>query len=147
MQVKFQLVTYDEELDKFELDENVYPLELDDEQSETYELLKHVDLHLYDWFQKSDFFLNWIKEEIYPESIGKKFAICDINEKSFRRFYFFKLTSGDVHYEYFKKLFGIFEESEWQDREDVGREILKDLMVKRQELIIELKEEVVEDEI
>lgn len=147
MQVKFQLVTYDEELDKFELDENVYPLELDDEQSETYELLKHVDLHLYDWFQKSDFFLNWIKEEVYPESIGKKFAICDINDKSFRRFYFFKLTSGDVHYEYFKKLFGIFEESEWQDREDVGREILKDLMVKRQELIIELKEEVVEDEI
>ena len=147
MQVKFQLVTYDEELDKFELDDNVYPLELDDEQSETYELLKHVDLHLYDWFQKSDFFLNWIKEEIYPESIGKKFAICDINETSFRRYYFFKLTSGDVHYEYFKKLFGIFEESEWQDREDVGKEILKDLMVKRQELIIELKEEVVEDEI
>ena len=147
MQVKFQLVTYDEELDKFELDENVYPLELDDEQSETYELLKHVDLHLYDWFQKSDFFLNWIKEEVYPESIGKKFAICDINERSFRRFYFFKLTSGDIHYEYFKKLFGIFEESEWQDREDVGKEIMKDLMVKRQELIIELKEEVVEDEI
>ncbi|MGB5965085.1 MAG: hypothetical protein WBF77_00870 [Sulfurimonadaceae bacterium] len=147
MQVKFQLVTYDEELDKFELDDNVYPLELDDEQSETYELLKHVDLHLYDWFQKSDFFLNWIKEEVYPESIGKKFAICDINDKSFRRFYFFKLTSGDVHYEYFKKLFGIYEESEWQDREDVGKEILKDLMVKRQELIIELKEEVVEDEI
>ena len=147
MQVKFQLVTYDEELDKFELDDNIYPLELDDEQSETYELLKHVDLHLYDWFQKSDFFLNWIKEEIYPESIGKKFAICDINETSFRRFYFFKLTSGDVHYEYFKKLFGIFEESEWQDREDVGKEIQKALMVKRQELIIELKEEVVEDEI
>ena len=147
MQVKFQLVTYDEELDKFELDENVYPLELDDEQSETYELLKHVDLHLYDWFQKSDFFLNWIKEEIYPESTGKKFAICDINETSFRRFYFFKLTSGDVHYEYFKKLFGIFEESEWQDREDVGKEIQKALIVKRQELIIELKEEVVEDEI
>ncbi len=147
MQVKFQLVTYDEELDKFELDENVYPLELDDEQSETYELLKHVDLHLYDWFQKSDFFINWIKEEIYPESTGKKFAICDINEISFRRYYFFKLTSGDVHYEYFKKLFGIFEESEWQDREDVGKEIQKALMVKRQELIIELKEEVVEDEI
>ena len=147
MQVKFQLVTYDEELDKFELDENVYPLELDDEQSETYALLKHVDLHLYDWFQKSDFFLNWIKEEIYPESTGKKFAICDINETSFRRFYFFKLTSGDVHYEYFKKLFGIFEESEWQDREDVGKEIQKALIVKRQELIIELKEEVVEDEI
>ncbi len=147
MQVKFQLVTYDEELDKFELDENVYPLELDDEQSETYELLKHVDLHLYDWFQKSDFFLNWIKEEIYPESIGKKIAICDINKISFRRFYFFKLTSGDVHYEYFKKLFGIFEESEWQDRQDVGKEIMKALMVKRQELIIELKEAVVEDEI
>ena len=147
MQVKFQLVTYDEELDKFELDENVYPLELDDEQSETYELLKHVDLHLYDWFQKSDFFLNWVKEEIYPESIGKKFAICDINETSFRRYYFFKLTSGDVHYEYFKKLFGIFEESEWQDRQDVGKEIQKALLVKRQELVIELKEEVVEDEV
>ena len=146
MQVKFQLVTYDEELDKFELDENVYSLALDDEQAQTYKLLKHVDLHLYNWFQKSDFFLNWIKEEIYPESIGKKFAICDINETSFRRYFFFKLASGDVHYEYFKKLFGIFEESEWQDREDVGREIMKDLMVKRQELVIEIKEEVVEDE-
>lgn len=146
MQVKFQLVTYDEELDKFELDENVYPLELDDEQSETYELLKHVDLHLYDWFQKSDFFLNWIKDEIYPESNGKKIAICDINAISFRRFFFFKLTSGDVHYEYFKKLFGIFEESEWQDREDVGEEIMKALKVKRQELIIALTDEVVEDE-
>ena len=91
--------------------------------------------------------MNWIKEEIYPESIGKKIAICDINETSFRRYYFFKLSSGDVHYEYFKKLFGIFEESEWQDREDVGREILKALLVKRQELVIELKEEVVEDEV
>jgi len=147
MQVKFQLVTYDEELDKFELDENVYSLALDDEQAQTYKLLKHVDLHLYNWFQKSDFFLNLIKEEIYPESIGKKIAVCDINETSFRRYYFFKLSSGDVHYEYFKKLFGIFEESEWQDREDVGKEIMKVLMVKRQELIIELKEEVVEDEI
>ncbi len=148
MQVKFQLVTYNEELDKFELDENVYSLTLDDEQAQTYKLLKHVDLHLYNWFQKSDFFLNWIKEEIYPDSIGKKIAVCDINETSFRRYYFFKPSSGDVHYEYFKKLFGIFEESEWQDREDVGREIMKALMVKRQELIIELKdEEVVEDEV
>jgi len=148
MQVKFQLVTYDEELDKFELDENVYSLALDDEQTQTYKLLKHVDLHLYNWFQKSDFFLNWIKEEIYPESIGKKIAVCDINETSFRRYYFFKPSSGDVHYEYFKKLFGIFEESEWQDREDVGREILKALVEKRQELIIELKDdEVVEDEV
>ena len=147
MQVKFQLAIYDEELDKFEFDENVYELTLDEEQAQTYKLLKPVDLHLYDWFQKSDFFLNWIKEEIYPESIGKKIAICDINETSFRRYYFFKLSSGDVHYEYFKKLFGIFEESEWQDREDVGREILKALLVKRQELVIELKEEVVEDEV
>lgn len=146
MQVKFELVTYDEELDKFELDENVYLLELDDAQTETYKLLKDSDLHLYNWFKEADFFLNWIKEEVYRDSIGKKFAICDIDDKSFRRFYFFKVTSGDVHYEYFKKLFYIIEESDWQDREYVGREILEKLRAKRQELIIELREDVVEDE-
>jgi len=145
MQIKFELVTYDEELDKFELDENVYKLELNDEQTETYNLLKDVDIHLYDWFKKSDFFLDWIKEEVYPESIGKKIAICDINDKSFRRFYFFKTTSGDVHYDYFKRLFNIIEESDWQDREDVGKEILKQLALKRQEFIIELKEKVIEE--
>jgi hypothetical protein len=147
MQIEFELVTYNEELDKFELDKNVYLLELDDEQTETYNLLKDVDLHLYNWFKESDFFLNWIKEEVYPESIGKKFAICDINDKSFRRFYFFKTTSGDTHYDYFKRLFDIIEESDWQDREDVGEEILKHLVVKRQEFIIELKEEVIEEEV
>jgi len=147
MQVKFQLVTYDEELDKFDLDESVYHLELDDEQSKTYELLKDGDLHLYNWFQESDFFLNWIKEEVYPDSIGKKFAICDIDDVSFRRFYFFKVTSGDVHYEYFKKLFGLIEESEWQDREDFGKNILEYLPAKRQELVMELQDEAeVEDE-
>ena len=146
MQVKFELVTYDEDLDKFELDENIYLLELDDEQAEMYNLLKDDDLHLYNWFKKEDFFLNWIKEEVYTDSIGKKFAICDIDDKSFRRFYFFKVTSGDIHYEYFKKLFGIHEESEWQDREDVGRVILEHLPAKCQELIIELKEESEESE-
>jgi len=148
MQVKFELVTYNEELNKFELDENIYLLELDDEQAKTYELLKDVDLHLYNWFKDSDFFLNWIKEEVYTESIGKKFAICDIDDKSFRRFYFFKVTSGDIHYEYFKRLFDVHEESDWQDREEVGKEILEHLMLKRKELIIELKEdEIIEDEI
>jgi len=141
MQVKFELVSYDEALDKFELDENIYTLDLDDEQSETYNLFKDADLHLYNWFKESDFFLNWIKEEVYTDSIGKKFAICDIDDVSFRRFYFFKVTSGDVHYEYFKKLFDILEESDWQDREDVGREILEHLPAKRKELIMELKEE------
>ena len=145
MQVKFELVTYDEELDKFELDENVYLLELNENQTKTYELLKDVDLHLYNWFKESDFFLQWIKEKVYTDSIGKKFAICDIDDKSFRRFYFFKLTSGDIHYEYFKKLFNIIEESEWQDREDVGRDILKYLPAKRKELVIELKKDSEDD--
>ena len=141
MQVKFEFVTYNEELDTFELDENIYLFELNDEQAKTYNLLKDVDLHLYNWFKEADLFQNWIKEEVYPDSIGKKIAICDIDDLSFRRFYFFKLTSGDIHYEYFKKLFDIFEESDWQDREDVGRKILEQLPAKRQELIIELKEE------
>jgi len=145
MQIKFQLVPYDEKLDQFEFNENTYLLELDDKQTQTYELLKDTDLHLYNWFKESDFFLNWIKEEVYPDSIGKKFAISDINGISFIRFYFFKVTSADSHYEYFKKLFNIHEESEWQDREEVGKEILEHLMVKRQELIIELKEDVIED--
>jgi len=141
MQVKFELVTYNEELDSFELDENVYLLELDEEQIQTYNLLREVDLHLYNWFQKADFFLNWIKEEVYPDSIGKKFAICDIDDKSFRRFFFFKVTSGDIHYEYFKKLFDIIEESDWQDREQIGNQILKQLKVKRMELLMELTED------
>ncbi len=146
MQVKFEFVIYDESLDKFELDENVYLFELDEEQVETYNLFKNTDLHLYNWFKESEFFLNWIKEEIYPDSIGKKIAICDINDISFRRYYFFKVTSADTHYDYFKKLFNIYHATDWQDREEVGEEILENLMVKRQELIIKLEEDVLEDE-
>jgi len=142
MQVRFEFVIYDEALDKFDKDENEYILELDDEQTKTYDLLKDADLLLYNWFKESDFFLSWLKEEIYPDSIGKKIAISEIDEIAYLRFYFFKVTSGDAHYEYFKKLFNIFQESDWQDREEVGEEILERLMVKRQELIIELKEDI-----
>jgi len=145
MQVKFEFVSYDEELNTFALDENNYLLELDEEQTKTYELLKDVDLHLYNWFKESDFFTEWIKEEVYPESIGKKFAICDINDISFRRFFFFKVTSGDIHYAYFMKLFKILEESDWQDREYVGREILALLPAKRKNLLMEFEEEVEEN--
>ncbi len=146
MQVKFEFVIYDDTLDQFELDEKVYLFELDEEQIQTYNLLKDTDLHLYNWFKESDFFLNWIKEEVYPDMIGKKIAICDIGDVSFRRYYFFKVTSADTHYDYFKKLFDIYHATDWQDREDVGKEILEHLAVKRQELIIELKEDVVENE-
>jgi len=138
MQIKFELVTYDEELDKFELDETMYQMELSDEDAQTYELLKSSDQALYNWLQESDFFLKYIKEEVYQNNENKKFAISDINGTSFRRFYFFKVTSSDSHYEYFKKLFNILEESEWQDREDVGEEILRCLSTKRKELILEL---------
>ncbi len=141
MQVNFEFVIYDETLDKFELDENIYTLELNDEQTQTYNLLKSTDLHLYNWFQESEFFINWIKEEVYPDSIGKKIAISVIDEMLFLRFYFFKVTSGDAHYEYFKELFNIHHEIDWQERTEVGEEILRHLMVKRQELIIDLKED------
>ena len=141
MQVKFEFVIYDETLNQFELDENVYILELNDEQTQTYNLLKDTDLHLYDWFKESEFFLNWIKSEVYPDSEDKKIAISVINEILFLRFYFFKVTSGDVHYDYFKKLFNVYHEIDWQEREEVGDEILRHLMVKRQELIIDLKED------
>jgi len=148
MQIKFELVIYDEVQDIFELDENIYFLEIDQNQEQTYNLLKNEDLHLYNWFKESDFFIDWIKEEVYQDSIGKKFAINCINDIGFYRFYFFKVTSSDSHYDYFKKLFDIHEESDWQDREEVGKEILEHLILKRQELIIELKEkEIVEDEI
>lgn len=138
MQINFELVTYDDELDRFELDENVYQLELDEEAAETYERLKSSDLRLYKWLKESDFFLKYIKEEVYQDIENKKVAIGDINGISYRRFYFFKVTSGDSHYEYFKRLFTIHEESEWQDREDVGEEILRHLSTKRKELILEL---------
>ena len=146
MQLKLEFVIYDETLDKFELDENIYSYELNEEQAETYNLFKNTDLHLYNWLQGSEFFLNWVKKDIYPDSIGKKIAICDINDISFRRYYFFKVTSADTHYDYFKKQFDIYHATDWQDREEVGKEILEHLVVKRQELIIELKEDVVEDE-
>ena len=138
MQIKFELVTYDEELDSFELDENSYQIEIDDDEAETYDLLKSSDLNLYNWLKESDFFLKYIKEEVYQDSENKKFAISDINGISYIRFYFFKVTSGDSHYEYFKKLFNIHEESDWQDREDIGEEILQCLSTKRKELILEL---------
>jgi len=138
MQIKFELVTYDEELDRFELDENTYQIELDDEEAKTYDLLKSSDLNLYNWLKESDFFIKYIKEEVYQDSENKKFAISDINGISFIRFYFFKVTSGDSHYEYFKKLFNIHAESDWQDREDIGEEILQCLSTKRKELILEL---------
>ena len=140
MQIEFELVTYNEELDKFDLDETMYQMEISDEEAQTYELLKSSDLNLYNWLKESDFFLNHIREEIYPDIDNKKIAISDINGTAFRRFYFFKVTSGDSHYEYFKKLFNIHEESDWQDREEVGEEILEHLMAKRQDLIIDLKE-------
>jgi hypothetical protein len=138
MQIEFELVTYDEELDKFELDETIYQLELSEDDAATYHLLKDSDLHLYNWLKESDFFTKYIKEEVYPDSKNKKIAISDINGISFRRFYFFKVTSGDSHYEYFKKLYNIHEESDWQDREDVGEEILYHLSTKRKELILNL---------
>ena len=145
MQLEFELVTYDEELDKFELDETMYQMEISDEDAQTYELLKSSDLNLYNWLKESDFFLKYIIEDIYPDSENKKIAISDINGLTFRRFYFFKVTSADSHYEYFKKLFNIYEESDWQDREEVGEEILKQLMVKRQDLIINLNESIPEE--
>jgi len=77
---------------------------------------------------------------------GKKIAICDINDISFRRYYFFKVTSADTHYDYFKKLFNLHHEIDWQDREEFGKQILEHLVVKRQELIIELKEDLLESE-
>ena len=147
MQVKFEFAIYDDTLDKFELDNNFYLLELDEEQSQTYNLLKDKDLHLYNWFKESDFFLSWIKEDVYPDAIGKKIAICDVADITFRGYYFFKVTSADTFYEYFKKLFDIHHETDWQDREEVGKQILEHLLVKRQELIIELKEDIVKDDI
>ena len=138
MQINFELVTYDDELDSFELDENIYQLEIDDEDAEAYNRVKSSDLRLYKWLKESDFFIKYIDEEVYPDSENKKFAISDINGISYRRFYFFKVTSGDSHYEYFKRLFKIHEESEWQDREDVGEEILEHLSTKKKELILEL---------
>ena len=146
MQVKFEFATYDDTLKVFELDENIYSFELNDEQAQTYELLKGGDLHLYNWFKESEFFLNWIKEEVYPDKIGQKIVICDIDDITFRGFYFFKITSSDKYYEYFKKLFDIYHEEDWQDREEVGANILGHLVIKRQELIIELKEQEIEEE-
>lgn len=145
MQIKFEFTIYNEALDKFELDEREHLFELDDEQTQTYNLLKDSDLNLYNLFKESKYITNWIKEEIYPDSIGKKIAIRQINDIDYTRFYFFKITSSDAHYDYFKKLFNIHHELDWQDREEVGKEILENLMTKRQELIIELKEDCAED--
>ena len=145
MELKFEFVIYDEELDKFELDENIYTFTLDDEQAQTFEVLKDGELYLYNWFKDSDYFVEWITKEVYPDKIGKKIAIAAIGDILYLKYYFFKVTSADVYYDYFKELFGIIEESDWQDREEVGEEIIEKLLVKRQELIIELKEDEDED--
>jgi hypothetical protein len=139
MHIEFELVTYDEKLDTFDLNERMYQVEISEEEAQTYELLKSSDLNLYNWLKESSFFLNYVREEIYPNNHDKKIAISDINGTTFRRFYFFKVTSADSHYDYFKKLFTIYEESDWQDREEIGDEILAHLMVKRQELVIDLR--------
>ncbi len=141
MKLNFEFAIYDEELDKFELDDKIYTFELNEEQAKTFELLKDADLHLYNWFKESEYFIHWLKTEIYPDSIGKKIAIATIDDILYLRFYFFKVTSADSHYEYFKKLFDIIEESDWQDREEIGEQILEALKVKRKDLIIELKDD------
>ena len=138
MQIKFELVNYDEGLDRFELDDKSHEVELNDEEIEEYNLAKSSEVKLYKWLRQSDSFLNYINEEVYQDSENKQVAISDIDGISYRRFYFFKVTSGDSHYEYFKKFFNIHEESDWQDREDVGEEILRCLSTKRKELILNL---------
>ena len=138
MQIKLEFVNFNEELNTFEIDENSYSLELNEEDTQRYNLLKDTELALYKWLKESDVFLTWINEEVYQNNIGKKFAISDINGISFIRFYFFKVTSGDTHYDYFKKLFNICEEPDWQDREEIGNEILNHLSTQREELIIEI---------
>jgi len=145
MHIEFELVTYNEKLDKFDLDETMHQLEISDEDAQTYELLKSSDMNLYNWLKEADFFIKHLREEVFPDGEARKIAISDINGTTYRRFYFFKVTSGDSHYEYFKKLFTIYEESDWQDREEIGEEILEHLMVKRQDLIIELEANEVED--
>ncbi|CAA6820778.1 MAG: Unknown protein [uncultured Sulfurovum sp.] len=141
MQIQFELAKYNEELDTFDLDETLYQVEISEEDAQTYELLKSSDLNLYNWFIEADFFSKYIKEEVYPKGQHKKIAVCDINDISFRRFFFFKVTSGDSHYAYFKKLFNIFEESDWQDREEIGEQILEQLKSKRLELVRDLTED------
>lgn len=141
MELKFEFVIYDEKLDKFELDENIYTFTLDDEQAKTFDVLKDGELYLYNWFKDSEYFVEWIKKEVYPNQLDKKIAIATIGDILYLKYYFFKLTSADVFYDYFKQLFNIIEESDWQDREHVGEEIIEKLLIKRQELIIELKED------
>ncbi|MEA1880710.1 MAG: hypothetical protein U9N11_08710 [Campylobacterota bacterium] len=140
MKLEFELVTYDEALDKFDLDDRMHEIDISEEDAQTYELLKSSDLSLYNWLRESDFFKNYICEKIYPEKEQTKIAISDINGIDYRKFYFFKVTSADKFYAYFKKLFNIYEESDWQDREEIGEEILVHLAEKRQELLIDLSE-------
>ncbi len=138
MQITFELVIYNDEADSFEQDNNSYQIELNEEEIKSYKLYKDSDIDLYNWFRDLDTFIIYMQEEVYKEGENKIFAISDINGASFIRFYFFKVTSGDSHYEYFKKLFHIHEEPDWQDREDVGAEILEHLSVKQKELVLEL---------
>ncbi|CAA6813374.1 MAG: Unknown protein [uncultured Sulfurovum sp.] len=146
MKLEFELVTYDEALDKFDLDETMYQIDISEEDAQTYELLKSSDLSLYNWLRESDFFISHICEKVYPDNKDMKIAISGINGIDYRKFYFFKVTSADRFYEYFKKLFNIYEESDWQDREVIGEEILEHLAVKRQELLIDLSLYIAENE-
>jgi hypothetical protein len=145
MKLKFELVTYNEALNRFTLDETMYEMEISDEEAQSYELFKSSDLNLYNWLKESDFFINYIRDVIYTDGDKRKIAISDINGTTYRRFYFFKVTSSDSHYQYFKDLFNIYEESDWQDREEIGEEILDHLFLKRKELIIDLEKSTMMD--
>ena len=67
MQVKFEFVIYNDALDKFELDENIYSYSLDEEQIQSYNLFKDTDLHLYNWFKESEFFFKLDKRKSIPK--------------------------------------------------------------------------------
>ena len=78
MQIEFELVNYNEELDKFDLDETIYQINISDEDAQTYELLKSSDMHLYNWFKEADFLEKYLIEEVFPDGKARKIAISDI---------------------------------------------------------------------
>ena len=59
MHLNFELVTYDDKLDTFGLDETMYQVEISEEDAQTYELLKFSDLNLYNWLKESSFFIKF----------------------------------------------------------------------------------------
>lgn len=147
MNFKIKFVIFSEDQKKFIKDDNEYIFELDEEFEESYTTLEKNDKNIYNFFKNEKSFLKWIKEEVYPDYESAEIGISFIDDISYLRFWFFKVESGDAHYEYFMDYFSIFYDDLYDSRAGIGEEIVEKLKIERKGMVINLDSIVIEEEI